>query len=85
MFFSGDLVISPCKNITLTLAVVDDAEFILSLRQNEKLNRHVSPVPPSLNCQKEWIMNYKKREAIRSEFYFIIRVLKKPTWHRKSL
>ena len=39
------------------------------------MNRHVSQVAPDLNAQKEWILSYKKREAIRAEFYFIIRGL----------
>lgn len=72
---SCDLKVSSCKNIVLTLAEVEDAEFILSLRHNGKLNRYVSQVSPDLDVQKEWLISYKKREAMRTEFYFIIRDL----------
>lgn len=73
--FSESLVVSSCKNIVLTLADVSDAEFILSLRQNEGLNKFVSQVSSDLTMQQEWLRNYKKRESVRSEFYFIIRDL----------
>lgn len=73
--FTENLVVSSCKNIVLTLADVSDAEFILSLRQNEGLNRFVSQVSSDLTKQQDWLRNYKKRESVRSEFYFIIRDL----------
>jgi len=46
---------------------VNDAPFIHSLKNN------CQSQPPSLEEQKVWLENYKKREAIRAEFYFIIR------------
>lgn len=69
------LIISPCKNTNLTLVETDDAEFILSLRNNDRLNRYVSQVSSDLNAQKKWIIDYKTREEIRAEFYFIVRDL----------
>lgn len=71
--FQGDIKFATCKNIVLTLAEMNDAEFILSLRQSELLNRYVSQVSPDIDAQRKWLKTYKKREAIRAEFYFIIR------------
>lgn len=57
----------------LSIANIDDAEFILSLRENKLLNRFISNVDSDVEKQKQWLINYKKREEIRSEFYFIIK------------
>ena len=73
--FSGNYNVTSCKDIILTLANIDDAEFILSLRKNEQLNNYVSKTSASLKDQQYWLENYKKRESIRTEFYFIIRDL----------
>lgn len=71
----NEIVVRSGKNIILTCAKVEDAEFILSLRNDEKLNRFVSKVSPELSKQRQWLEEYKKREAVFSEFYFIIRDL----------
>jgi len=57
--------------IKLRFVEIDDAEFILSLRLNEKLGRYISPTEHDLTKQIEWIKSYKKREAQNSEFYFL--------------
>ena len=63
------------KNTKLSLAQVGDAEFILSLRLDPSLNKYLSQVDDSLDQQREWLRTYKKRQARRSEFYFIIKDL----------
>lgn len=60
------------KTLTLRFAQVDDADYILSLRQNEKYNTHLSPVNNNIQNQKKWLIEYKKREEKLEEFYFII-------------
>ncbi len=60
------------KTINLRLIDIDDAEFILSLRTNDKLNKHLSQTNNSVAQQKEWIINYKEREKQGDEYYFII-------------
>jgi len=60
------------KNLFFRLAVPDDAEFIFSLRKNEKLNKHISQVTGGPLQQREWLTEYKKREELNEEFYFII-------------
>lgn len=59
-------------NTVLRLIREDDAEFILRLRLDGSVNRFLSPVDADLAKQVEWISQYKQREAIRSEFYFVI-------------
>lgn len=60
------------KNITLRLATFNDAEFIYSLRTDEKLNQHVSKVLGTVENQLDWLKNYKLREVQGSEYYFVI-------------
>jgi len=61
------------KNTKLSLAQVNDAEFILSLRLDPSLNKYISHVNDNLDQQKAWLRTYKKKQARRSEFYFIIK------------
>lgn len=61
-----------CNHIKLRLVSPDDASFILKIRLDEELNRHISSVENDLEKQMEWIVNYKERELHGSEFYFII-------------
>ena len=47
------------NNIDLRPVEIDDAEFILSLRIDQKLNQYLSPVENDLEKQREWIKNYR--------------------------
>lgn len=58
------------SDIKLSLIEKNDAEFILSLRLNERLQRFISKTDSDLSLQIEWIEKYKLREARREEFYF---------------
>ncbi len=60
------------KNIQLRLAETSDADFILSLRSDDNLNKHLSVVENDLQKQIEWLEKYKQREAQKEEYYFII-------------
>lgn len=60
------------KTIYFRLAEVSDAEFILSLRTNNHFNRYLSRVDNDVDKQKEWLIDYKKREELGKEYYFII-------------
>lgn len=60
------------QNTYLRLVGVGDAEFILSLRQNKNLNQFLSVVSPNLQKQRDWIINYKQREAQGLDYYFIV-------------
>ncbi|MDP3851386.1 MAG: GNAT family N-acetyltransferase [Luteolibacter sp.] len=63
---------------TLHLAGIPDAEFILELRTDEKLNRYISETKPDVAAQIAWLAAYKQREARGEEYYFIIRHQSKP-------
>ena len=61
------------KNIDLKSATLEDAGFILSLRVNEQLCRHISKVDNDIGKQCEWLNAYLEREKSGKEYYFIIR------------
>jgi len=46
----------------------DDAEYILNLRTDHKLGRFLSKTVNDLEVQKQWIRDYKKREALGLEY-----------------
>lgn len=48
-----------------------DAEFILSLRTNGALNKHISATPGGVAEQKMWIERYLERFDKGEEAYFI--------------
>ncbi|WP_114634237.1 GNAT family N-acetyltransferase [Vibrio splendidus] len=60
------------KTIYIELATLDDAEFILSLRNNSELNKHLSKTSADISSQRQWLSDYKKREDEKKEYYFII-------------
>lgn len=60
------------NTVSLRLIEEDDAEFVVKLRTDEKLNRFISAIEDDINAQKRWIRNYKIDEAKKSQFYFII-------------
>lgn len=63
------------KTIRLRLVTEDDAEFILSLRKDERYNKFLSTVSSDLTAQIEWIRKYKIEEKNNEQFYFIIEKL----------
>jgi len=60
------------KTVSMRLVEESDAEFILSLRTDDKYNKHLSSVSQDVDSQVQWIKNYKKDETERKQFYFII-------------
>lgn len=60
------------KSIRLRLVEESDAEFILSLRIDDKYNNYLSKVVDDVAKQKEWIKSYKLEESESKQFYFII-------------
>lgn len=47
----------------------EDAEFILSLRLNNSLNKHINKVDNDIKKQEEWISLQQQREG---DYYFLI-------------
>lgn len=60
------------NNIRLRFVEDSDAEFILSLRLDERYNTFLSSVSPDLEAQKTWIRQYKDDEFHGIQYYFII-------------
>lgn len=60
------------KSIRLRFVKLEDSEFILKLRLDEKYNQFLSTVSPDLQSQKDWIIRYKNEESAKKQFYFII-------------
>lgn len=58
--------------ISIRYVEESDAEFILSLRLDNRYNKYLSKVDSDINNQIAWIRNYKKDEANKLQFYFII-------------
>jgi len=60
------------KNLSFRLIEIEDAEFILTLRNNPLLGKFLSNTSSELSTQIKWISDYKLREKNLREFYFII-------------
>ena len=60
------------SGVRLRLVNEADSEFIVNLRNDETLNRHVSKSTSDCSKQLVWIQEYKLREAQGEEYYFII-------------
>ena len=56
----------------IRLVEIEDTSFIIKLRSNPKLNKHLNKTSPSVENQINWIKEYKKREDKKEEFYFIV-------------
>ena len=60
------------KTIHFRLADVSDAQFIHSLRIDERYNQHLSIVDGDSAKQERWLRKYKQREELKQEYYYII-------------
>lgn len=49
----------------------NDAEYIVSLRTDSKLGKYLNPTQNDTENQKQWIRDYKKREELGQDYYFI--------------
>lgn len=58
-------------NLTYRLVESTDANFIIKLRTNPKLNIFINPTSSDLEQQKNWIADYKFKEKKGIELYFI--------------
>lgn len=58
-------------NITVRVVTIDDANFIVRLRTDEKLSLFLNKTNTSVEEQKKWISQYKIRESKGEEYYFL--------------
>ena len=61
-----------CKTTVLRPVRPTDAEFILSLRLDPDIGRHLSKTDPDVDLQRAWITRYGDREEAGTEYYYII-------------
>lgn len=59
-------------SLEFRFVTLSDADYILSLRQDDRYNAHLSPVTGTVGDQRRWIAEYKAREAAGQEAYYII-------------
>lgn len=57
--------------IVLRPVEVEDAQFIIDIRNDLSKSRFISATSADLEKQENWIRNYKKREVNNEEYYFI--------------
>ena len=62
------------KHIVLRVVQLEDAAFIYALRSGKKA-KFLTQTLGGIPAQEQWIAEYKKREALGEEFYFIIQDL----------
>lgn len=60
------------KSVRLRYVEIEDAEFIIKLRLDEKYNAFISNTSSDVSAQREWIRKYKTDEKVGTQFYFII-------------
>jgi hypothetical protein len=56
----------------------EDAAFIVALRTDIRLSKHIHYTSPGIEAQKQWIRDYKLREAEGLDYYFLFSVNDKP-------
>jgi len=56
----------------------NDAEFIVSLRTDPRLSKHIHTTSKDVEQQKQWIRDYKLREEQGLDYYFLFSIDGKP-------
>ena len=59
-------------NLALRLIQPEDAAYVHCLRSNPAYNTHLSTVTGTVDDQRNWIEDYKSREAQGQELYYVI-------------
>lgn len=60
------------KTVSIRYVEETDAEFILSLRLDDRYNQFLSKVTDDVQSQIDWIKEYKEDEKRGLQYYFII-------------
>lgn len=59
-------------NLALRLVTTEDAVYIKNLRNNPDYNKYLSSATETLEGQIKWINEYKNRECLGKEYYYLI-------------
>ena len=62
------------KYVKLRLVELEDAPFIVTLRNYAKSQKFLSATSTSVEAQEQWMRDYKTREKQGIEFYYIIQL-----------
>ena len=57
--------------LDIRLVYAEDAGLIVRLRSNSQATRYMITLDDDLEQQEKWIEEYKKREALGSDYYFV--------------
>ncbi|MDD2576562.1 MAG: hypothetical protein PHV76_03565 [Bacteroidales bacterium] len=57
--------------INFRFVTEEDASFIIKLRTDDTLSRYIHSTPNDVNKQIDWIREYKKKERLGLEYYFV--------------
>ena len=64
--------------LQVRLVEENDSEFIVSLRTNVRLSKHIHPTSTDIEQQKQWIRDYKLREEQGLDYYFLFSIDDQP-------
>jgi len=64
--------------LQVRLVEEEDAEFIVSLRTDPRLSKHLHATPSDIEQQKQWIRDYKLREEQGLDYYFLFSIHGQP-------
>jgi len=64
--------------LQVRLVEESDAEFIVALRTDPRLSKHIHATSPDIEQQKQWIRNYKLREEQGLDYYFLFLIDNQP-------
>ncbi len=62
------------KHVTLRLVELEDAQFIVTLRNYAKSQKFLSATSSNIEAQERWMRDYKVREQEGTEFYYVIQL-----------
>ncbi len=68
----ADMQLVQGKYVKLRLVELEDARFIVTLRNYAKSQKFLSATSTSIEAQEQWMRDYKLREKQGIEFYYII-------------
>lgn len=70
----ADMQLVRGKYVKLRLVELEDAQFIVSLRNYAKSQKFLSSTSTSIEAQEQWMRDYKLREKQGIEFYYMIQL-----------
>lgn len=70
----ADMRLVQGRNVKLRLVELEDAQFIVTLRNYAKSQKFLSATSSNIEAQERWMRDYKIREGKGTEFYYVIQL-----------